>query len=32
VALVADGIGVPHGVTSTIEKIRELGVPGFESV
>ena len=30
VALVADGIGVPHGVTATIEKIRELGVPGFE--
>ena len=30
VALIADGIGVPHGVTATIEKIRELGVPDFE--
>jgi glycosyltransferase involved in cell wall biosynthesis/predicted metal-dependent phosphoesterase TrpH len=30
VALVADGIGAMHGVTATIEKIRELGVPGFE--
>jgi glycosyltransferase involved in cell wall biosynthesis/predicted metal-dependent phosphoesterase TrpH len=30
VALIADGIGSPHGVTATVEKIRELGVPGFE--
>ena len=30
VALVADGIGSVHGVTRTIEKIRELGVPGHE--
>jgi glycosyltransferase involved in cell wall biosynthesis/predicted metal-dependent phosphoesterase TrpH len=30
VALVTDGIGSMHGVTATIEKIRELGVPGFE--
>jgi glycosyltransferase involved in cell wall biosynthesis/predicted metal-dependent phosphoesterase TrpH len=30
VALIADGIGSMHGVTATIEKIRELGVPGFE--
>jgi glycosyltransferase involved in cell wall biosynthesis/predicted metal-dependent phosphoesterase TrpH len=30
VALIADGIGAKHGVTATIEKIRELGVPGFE--
>jgi len=30
VALVADGIGSVHGVSATIEKIRELGVPGFE--
>ncbi len=30
VALIADGIGAMHGVTATIEKIRELGVPGFE--
>jgi glycosyltransferase involved in cell wall biosynthesis/predicted metal-dependent phosphoesterase TrpH len=30
VALVADGIGAVHGVSATIEKIRELGVPGFE--
>jgi glycosyltransferase involved in cell wall biosynthesis len=30
IALVADGIGATHGVTTTIEKIRELGVPGFE--
>ncbi len=30
VALVTDGIGATHGVTATIEKIRELGVPGFE--
>jgi glycosyltransferase involved in cell wall biosynthesis/predicted metal-dependent phosphoesterase TrpH len=30
IALIADGIGAMHGVTSTIERIRELGVPGFE--
>ncbi len=30
VALIADGIDAMHGVTATIEKIRELGVPGFE--
>ncbi|HEX5375872.1 MAG TPA: glycosyltransferase [Solirubrobacterales bacterium] len=30
VALIVDGIGAMHGVTATIEKIRELGVPGFE--
>jgi glycosyltransferase involved in cell wall biosynthesis len=30
VALIADGIGAMHGVTATIEKIREHGVPGFE--
>jgi glycosyltransferase involved in cell wall biosynthesis/predicted metal-dependent phosphoesterase TrpH len=30
VALVVDGIGAMHGVTHTIEQIRERGVPGFE--
>ncbi len=30
VALIADAIGGMHGVTHTIERIRELGVPGFE--
>jgi glycosyltransferase involved in cell wall biosynthesis len=30
IALIADGIGARHGVTATIEKVRELGVPGFE--
>ncbi len=30
IALIADGIGAVHGVSATIEKIRELGVPGFE--
>ena len=30
IALIADGIGPVHGVSATIEKIRELGVPGFE--
>ena len=30
VALIADGIGAMHGVTRTIEQIRERGVPGFE--
>ncbi len=29
VALIADGIGSMHGVTHTIEQIRERGVPGF---
>jgi len=30
VAILADGIGATHGVTRTIEEIRERGVPGFE--
>ena len=30
VALVADGIGSVHGVTSALAQIRERGVPGFE--
>ena len=30
VALVADAIGGVHGVTQTIERIRDLGVPGYE--
>ncbi len=30
VAVVADGIESMHGVTHTIEQIRERGVPGFE--
>ncbi len=30
VALIADGIEAVHGVTRTIEAIRERGVPGFE--
>ncbi len=30
VALIADGIESMHGVTGTIEQIRELGVPDFE--
>ncbi len=30
IALIADGIGSTHGVTATIERIRELGVPGYE--
>ena len=30
VALVADAIGGVHGVTHTIERIRDLGVPGHE--
>nr|MBA2440524.1 glycosyltransferase [Thermoleophilaceae bacterium] len=30
VALVADAVGGMHGVTRTIEEIRERGVPGFE--
>src|SRR3954466_2974897 len=30
VALVADGIGGMHGVTHTLDELRERGVPGFE--
>jgi glycosyltransferase involved in cell wall biosynthesis/predicted metal-dependent phosphoesterase TrpH len=30
VALVADGLGGMHGVTHTLEEIRDRGVPGFE--
>jgi len=30
VAIVADGIGSTHGVTRTIEEIRQRGVPGFD--
>jgi len=30
VAVIADGIGSMHGVTHTIEQIRERGVPAFE--
>ncbi len=30
VALVADGLGSVHGVTRTIEQLRERGVPGFD--
>ncbi len=30
VALVADGVGAMHGVTHTLQEIRERGVPGFE--
>ncbi|HUA10998.1 MAG TPA: glycosyltransferase [Solirubrobacteraceae bacterium] len=30
VAIVADGIGATHGVSRTLEEIRERGVPGFE--
>jgi glycosyltransferase involved in cell wall biosynthesis/predicted metal-dependent phosphoesterase TrpH len=30
VALLADGIGSTHGVTRTIEELRQRGVPGFE--
>jgi glycosyltransferase involved in cell wall biosynthesis/predicted metal-dependent phosphoesterase TrpH len=30
VGLVADGVGGMHGVTHTLEKIRQRGVPGFE--
>ena len=30
VAILADGIGSTHGVSRTIEEIRERGVPGFE--
>ncbi len=30
VGLVADGIGSMHGVTRTLEELRDRGVPGFE--
>jgi len=30
VALVADGLGAMHGVTHTIQQIRERGVPGYD--
>jgi glycosyltransferase involved in cell wall biosynthesis/predicted metal-dependent phosphoesterase TrpH len=30
IALIADAIGGVHGVTRTIERVRELGVPGYE--
>jgi glycosyltransferase involved in cell wall biosynthesis/predicted metal-dependent phosphoesterase TrpH len=30
VAIVADGLGGMHGVTHTLEEIRDRGVPGFE--
>jgi glycosyltransferase involved in cell wall biosynthesis/predicted metal-dependent phosphoesterase TrpH len=30
VAIVADGIGSTHGVSRTIQEIRQRGVPGFE--
>ena len=30
VALVADGLGAMHGLTSTVAQIRDRGVPGFE--
>jgi glycosyltransferase involved in cell wall biosynthesis/predicted metal-dependent phosphoesterase TrpH len=30
VALVADGLGAVHGVTRTLDQVRERGVPGFE--
>jgi glycosyltransferase involved in cell wall biosynthesis/predicted metal-dependent phosphoesterase TrpH len=30
VALVADGVGAMHGVTHTLDELRERGVPGFE--
>ncbi len=30
IAVVTDGIGAMHGVTRTIEEIRERGIPGFE--
>ncbi len=30
VALVADGVGRMHGVTHTLDEIRERGVPGFD--
>lgn len=30
VALVADGVGSVHGVTRTLDELRDRGVPGFE--
>jgi glycosyltransferase involved in cell wall biosynthesis/predicted metal-dependent phosphoesterase TrpH len=30
VALIADGVGGMHGVTHTLEQIRDRGVPGFD--
>jgi glycosyltransferase involved in cell wall biosynthesis/predicted metal-dependent phosphoesterase TrpH len=30
VALVADGVGGMHGVTHTLDEIRDRGIPGFE--
>ncbi|MEA2356453.1 MAG: hypothetical protein QOD61_2582 [Solirubrobacteraceae bacterium] len=30
VALIADGLGAMHGVTHTLDEIRDRGVPGFE--
>ena len=30
VALVADGVGAMHGVTHTLDELRERGVPGFD--
>jgi glycosyltransferase involved in cell wall biosynthesis/predicted metal-dependent phosphoesterase TrpH len=30
VALVADGVGGMHGVTHTLDEIRERGIPGYE--
>ena len=30
IAILADGIGSTHGVTRTIQEIRQRGVPGFE--
>ncbi len=30
VALVADGLGAMHGVTRTLQQIRDRGVPGYE--
>jgi glycosyltransferase involved in cell wall biosynthesis len=30
VALIADAIGGVHGVTRTIERVRDLGVPGYD--
>ena len=30
IALVVDAIGSMHGVSHTLERVRELGVPGFE--
>ena len=30
VAVVADGVGAMHGVTHTLDELRERGVPGFE--